>query len=125
MDHGHGGHNDNGGHGDMDMGPTCKMHMLWCVVEHPTHQFPIPLHVDRPNPSPTQEHPDRGHLHRLQELAHILALRLCALLPRHHLHLARVRVPPRVPAQRRSSHRTGAVPRQGARQECGEWADQS
>lgn len=35
MDHGHGGHGDNGGHGDMDMGPTCKMHMLWCVVNTP------------------------------------------------------------------------------------------
>ncbi|TFY73809.1 hypothetical protein EWM64_g10202 [Hericium alpestre] len=36
MDHGNGGH---GGHGDMDMGPKCSMHMLWntqiidtCVV---------------------------------------------------------------------------------------------
>lgn len=25
MDHGHGGHDD------MDMGPKCSMHMLWCV----------------------------------------------------------------------------------------------
>ncbi|KAI0001367.1 Ctr-domain-containing protein [Russula compacta] len=29
MDHGHGGHGNDGGHGGMDMGPTCSMHMLW------------------------------------------------------------------------------------------------
>ncbi|KAI0000474.1 Ctr copper transporter family-domain-containing protein [Russula vinacea] len=40
MDHGHGGH----GGGDMDMGPTCSMHMLWntqiedtCIVFRQWH----------------------------------------------------------------------------------------
>ena len=41
MDHGHDGHGDNGGHGGMDMGPTCKMHMLWCVHTHSSR----PLHL--------------------------------------------------------------------------------
>lgn len=49
MDRGHGGH---GGHGDgdMDMGPTCSMHMLWYVRA----RLPFAPHIAPPFIHPTK-----------------------------------------------------------------------
>ncbi len=124
MDHGHGGHGNNDGHGGMDKGPACSMHMLWYVRDDfstslvASHRPPAVYIV----PTNRQEHADRRHLHRLPTMAHILALHLRPFLHRHHIHFSRIRIPPRISAQRRPPHRAGAFPREGPRQGRGEWA---